>query len=188
MGWGQAPHHPTPARCRGPWRWEDAKPQPQCPLRAGLPPTGLPPALPKTLWGFAPPPQFLGHLTWVTASLNPSSRDEVLQLLDTARVRGHPAPHGDVPPVPPVPPPDPVLALCPTAAEGAAPADDAGAGQHPQPVRPLPPAHLARRRGADPAHPHARDRRSLLPARRRPAPPHPQNGCGRPAGVPARRG
>ncbi|XP_040506923.1 cerebral cavernous malformations 2 protein-like isoform X5 [Gallus gallus] len=30
-------------------------------------------------------PQFLGHLTWVTASLNPSSRDEVLQLLDTAR-------------------------------------------------------------------------------------------------------
>ncbi|KAM8996357.1 cerebral cavernous malformations 2 protein-like isoform 1-T1 [Ara ararauna] len=29
--------------------------------------------------------QFLGHLTWVTASLNPSSRDEVLQLLDTAR-------------------------------------------------------------------------------------------------------
>uniref|UniRef100_A0A493TYB2 CCM2 like scaffold protein n=1 Tax=Anas platyrhynchos platyrhynchos TaxID=8840 RepID=A0A493TYB2_ANAPP len=84
LGWGQAPHHPTPARCRGPWRWEDTKPQPQCPLRAGLPPTGLPPALPKTLWGFAPP-QFLGHLTWVTASLNPSSRDEVLQLLDTAR-------------------------------------------------------------------------------------------------------
>uniref|UniRef100_A0A8B9P173 CCM2 like scaffold protein n=1 Tax=Apteryx owenii TaxID=8824 RepID=A0A8B9P173_APTOW len=30
--------------------------------------------------------KFLGHLTWVTASLNPSSRDEVLQLLDTARV------------------------------------------------------------------------------------------------------
>ncbi|NXE56592.1 CCM2L protein, partial [Casuarius casuarius] len=29
--------------------------------------------------------KFLGHLTWVTASLNPSSRDEVLQLLDTAR-------------------------------------------------------------------------------------------------------
>uniref|UniRef100_A0A493SSJ6 CCM2 like scaffold protein n=1 Tax=Anas platyrhynchos platyrhynchos TaxID=8840 RepID=A0A493SSJ6_ANAPP len=36
--------------------------------------------------------KFLGHLTWVTASLNPSSRDEVLQLLDTARVRGHPLP------------------------------------------------------------------------------------------------
>uniref|UniRef100_A0A672UNJ5 CCM2 like scaffold protein n=1 Tax=Strigops habroptila TaxID=2489341 RepID=A0A672UNJ5_STRHB len=32
-------------------------------------------------------PQFLGHLTWVTASLNPSSRDEVLQLLDTARLK-----------------------------------------------------------------------------------------------------
>ncbi|NWS35559.1 CCM2L protein, partial [Polioptila caerulea] len=31
------------------------------------------------------PLQFLGHLTWVTSSLNPSSRDEVLQLLDTAR-------------------------------------------------------------------------------------------------------
>ena len=31
--------------------------------------------------------QFLGHLTWVTSSLNPSSRDELLQLLDTARVR-----------------------------------------------------------------------------------------------------
>lgn len=30
--------------------------------------------------------QFLGHLTWVTTSLNPSSRDELLQLLDTARV------------------------------------------------------------------------------------------------------
>ncbi|KAJ6625030.1 hypothetical protein lerEdw1_014801, partial [Lerista edwardsae] len=30
-------------------------------------------------------PQFLGHLTWVTTSLNPSSRDELLQLLDTAR-------------------------------------------------------------------------------------------------------
>ncbi|XP_044311749.1 cerebral cavernous malformations 2 protein-like [Varanus komodoensis] len=29
--------------------------------------------------------KFLGHLTWVTASLNPSSRDELLQLLDTAR-------------------------------------------------------------------------------------------------------
>ncbi|KAM8798202.1 cerebral cavernous malformations 2 protein-like [Eudromia elegans] len=29
--------------------------------------------------------KFLGHLTWVSASLNPSSRDEVLQLLDTAR-------------------------------------------------------------------------------------------------------
>ncbi|NXF58348.1 CCM2 protein, partial [Ciccaba nigrolineata] len=29
--------------------------------------------------------KFLGHLMWVTASLNPSSRDEVLQLLDTAR-------------------------------------------------------------------------------------------------------
>ncbi|XP_015422135.1 PREDICTED: cerebral cavernous malformations 2 protein-like [Myotis davidii] len=29
--------------------------------------------------------QFLGHLTWVTSSLNPSSRDELLQLLDTAR-------------------------------------------------------------------------------------------------------
>ncbi|XP_053902431.1 cerebral cavernous malformations 2 protein-like isoform X3 [Malaclemys terrapin pileata] len=28
---------------------------------------------------------FLGHLTWVTSSLNPSSRDELLQLLDTAR-------------------------------------------------------------------------------------------------------
>lgn len=38
-------------------------------------------------------PQFLGHLTWVTASLNPSSRDEVLQLLDTARVRECPTPH-----------------------------------------------------------------------------------------------
>lgn len=33
------------------------------------------------------PIQFLGHLTWVTSSLNPSSRDELLQLLDTARVR-----------------------------------------------------------------------------------------------------
>lgn len=33
------------------------------------------------------PVQFLGHLTWVTSSLNPSSRDELLQLLDTARVR-----------------------------------------------------------------------------------------------------
>lgn len=31
--------------------------------------------------------QFLGHLTWVSCSLNPSSRDELLQLLDTARVR-----------------------------------------------------------------------------------------------------
>ncbi|XP_064377779.1 cerebral cavernous malformations 2 protein-like isoform X2 [Dromaius novaehollandiae] len=31
--------------------------------------------------------KFLGHLTWVTASLNPSSRDEVLQLLDTARLQ-----------------------------------------------------------------------------------------------------
>uniref|UniRef100_A0A8C7ECP3 Cerebral cavernous malformations 2 harmonin-homology domain-containing protein n=1 Tax=Nothoprocta perdicaria TaxID=30464 RepID=A0A8C7ECP3_NOTPE len=39
---------------------------------------GRPPAL-------ALAPQFLGQLTWVTASLNPSSRDEVLQLLDTAR-------------------------------------------------------------------------------------------------------
>ncbi|XP_040294776.1 cerebral cavernous malformations 2 protein-like isoform X1 [Bufo bufo] len=29
--------------------------------------------------------KFLGHLTWVVASLNPSSRDEILQLLDTAR-------------------------------------------------------------------------------------------------------
>ncbi|XP_066481426.1 cerebral cavernous malformations 2 protein-like [Tiliqua scincoides] len=29
--------------------------------------------------------KFLGHLTWVTTSLNPSSRDELLQLLDTAR-------------------------------------------------------------------------------------------------------
>ncbi|XP_015281653.1 PREDICTED: cerebral cavernous malformations 2 protein-like [Gekko japonicus] len=29
--------------------------------------------------------KFLGHLTWVTASLNPSSREELLQLLDTAR-------------------------------------------------------------------------------------------------------
>uniref|UniRef100_A0A8D2L458 CCM2 like scaffold protein n=1 Tax=Varanus komodoensis TaxID=61221 RepID=A0A8D2L458_VARKO len=31
--------------------------------------------------------KFLGHLTWVTASLNPSSRDELLQLLDTARLK-----------------------------------------------------------------------------------------------------
>uniref|UniRef100_A0A8C3Y068 CCM2 like scaffold protein n=1 Tax=Catharus ustulatus TaxID=91951 RepID=A0A8C3Y068_CATUS len=31
--------------------------------------------------------KFLGHLTWVTSSLNPSSRDEVLQLLDTARLK-----------------------------------------------------------------------------------------------------
>lgn len=29
--------------------------------------------------------KFLGHLTWVSVSLNPSSRDELLQLLDTAR-------------------------------------------------------------------------------------------------------
>nr|XP_033770494.1 cerebral cavernous malformations 2 protein-like [Geotrypetes seraphini] len=29
--------------------------------------------------------KFLGHLTWVISSLNPSSRDEMLQLLDTAR-------------------------------------------------------------------------------------------------------
>uniref|UniRef100_A0A673I551 CCM2 like scaffold protein n=1 Tax=Sinocyclocheilus rhinocerous TaxID=307959 RepID=A0A673I551_9TELE len=29
--------------------------------------------------------KFLGHLTWVSCSLNPSSRDELLQLLDTAR-------------------------------------------------------------------------------------------------------
>ncbi|XP_073436869.1 cerebral cavernous malformations 2 protein-like [Dendrobates tinctorius] len=29
--------------------------------------------------------KFLGHLTWVVASLNPSSRDEIVQLLDTAR-------------------------------------------------------------------------------------------------------
>uniref|UniRef100_A0A8D0HJB3 CCM2 like scaffold protein n=1 Tax=Sphenodon punctatus TaxID=8508 RepID=A0A8D0HJB3_SPHPU len=29
--------------------------------------------------------KFLGHLTWVTSSLNPSSRDELLQLLDMAR-------------------------------------------------------------------------------------------------------
>ncbi|XP_068118043.1 cerebral cavernous malformations 2 protein-like isoform X1 [Hyperolius riggenbachi] len=29
--------------------------------------------------------KFLGHLTWVVASLNPSSRDEILQLLDMAR-------------------------------------------------------------------------------------------------------
>ncbi|KFO31489.1 hypothetical protein H920_07131 [Fukomys damarensis] len=29
--------------------------------------------------------KFLGHLTWVTSSLNPSSRDELLQLLDKAR-------------------------------------------------------------------------------------------------------
>ncbi|XP_043946277.1 cerebral cavernous malformations 2 protein-like [Protopterus annectens] len=29
--------------------------------------------------------KFLGHLTWVNCSLNPSSRDELLQLLDTAR-------------------------------------------------------------------------------------------------------
>uniref|UniRef100_A0A8C9MAJ0 CCM2 like scaffold protein n=1 Tax=Panthera tigris altaica TaxID=74533 RepID=A0A8C9MAJ0_PANTA len=29
--------------------------------------------------------KFLGHLTWVTSSLPPSSRDELLQLLDTAR-------------------------------------------------------------------------------------------------------
>nr|XP_060627815.1 cerebral cavernous malformations 2 protein-like [Anolis sagrei ordinatus] len=29
--------------------------------------------------------KFLGHLTWVNTSLNPSSRDELLQLLDTAR-------------------------------------------------------------------------------------------------------
>ncbi|XP_078144158.1 LOW QUALITY PROTEIN: cerebral cavernous malformations 2 protein-like [Centroberyx gerrardi] len=31
--------------------------------------------------------KFLGHLTWVSVSLNPSSRDELLQLLDTARLR-----------------------------------------------------------------------------------------------------
>uniref|UniRef100_A0A8C6EZB0 CCM2 like scaffold protein n=1 Tax=Marmota marmota marmota TaxID=9994 RepID=A0A8C6EZB0_MARMA len=31
--------------------------------------------------------KFLGHLTWVTSSLNPSSRDELLQLLDTARLK-----------------------------------------------------------------------------------------------------
>ncbi|CAG5995805.1 unnamed protein product [Menidia menidia] len=30
--------------------------------------------------------KFLGQLTWVSVSLNPSSRDELLQLLDTARV------------------------------------------------------------------------------------------------------
>nr|XP_043893369.1 cerebral cavernous malformations 2 protein-like isoform X1 [Solea senegalensis] len=29
--------------------------------------------------------KFLGHLTWVSVTLNPSSRDELLQLLDTAR-------------------------------------------------------------------------------------------------------
>ncbi|TSP68468.1 Cerebral cavernous malformations 2 protein-like [Bagarius yarrelli] len=29
--------------------------------------------------------KFMGHLTWVSCSLNPSSRDELLQLLDTAR-------------------------------------------------------------------------------------------------------
>ncbi|XP_075883023.1 cerebral cavernous malformations 2 protein-like isoform X2 [Nelusetta ayraudi] len=29
--------------------------------------------------------KFLGHLTWVSVSLNPSSRDELLQLLDAAR-------------------------------------------------------------------------------------------------------
>lgn len=38
------------------------------------------------LFGILFLPQFLGHLTWVTTSLNPSSRDELLQLLDTARV------------------------------------------------------------------------------------------------------
>ncbi|XP_038605993.1 cerebral cavernous malformations 2 protein-like [Tachyglossus aculeatus] len=31
--------------------------------------------------------QFLGQLTWVSSSLNPSSRDELLQLLDKARVQ-----------------------------------------------------------------------------------------------------
>ncbi|XP_072304799.1 cerebral cavernous malformations 2 protein-like isoform X2 [Eucyclogobius newberryi] len=31
--------------------------------------------------------KFLGHLTWVSVSLNPSSRDELLQLLDTARLK-----------------------------------------------------------------------------------------------------
>ncbi|XP_061217399.1 cerebral cavernous malformations 2 protein-like isoform X2 [Neopsephotus bourkii] len=47
----------------------------------GTPVTGDP----QAALGFVS--QFLGHLTWVTASLNPSSRDEVLQLLDTARLK-----------------------------------------------------------------------------------------------------
>lgn len=60
------------------------------------PPSPKPPELP---WLLSPClPQFLGHLTWVTASLNPSSRDEVLQLLDTARVRGALKPPPGVPP------------------------------------------------------------------------------------------
>ncbi|KFU86900.1 Uncharacterized protein C20orf160, partial [Chaetura pelagica] len=53
--------------------------------------------------------KFLGHLTWVTASLNPSSRDEVLQLLDTARVRGV-----LTPPVCSLPPGAPHLRVSPT--------------------------------------------------------------------------
>uniref|UniRef100_A0AAY5F3N0 CCM2 like scaffold protein n=1 Tax=Electrophorus electricus TaxID=8005 RepID=A0AAY5F3N0_ELEEL len=34
--------------------------------------------------------KFLGHLTWVSCSLNPSSRDELLQLLDMAKVSALP--------------------------------------------------------------------------------------------------
>uniref|UniRef100_A0A674HK98 CCM2 like scaffold protein n=1 Tax=Taeniopygia guttata TaxID=59729 RepID=A0A674HK98_TAEGU len=127
--------------------------------------------------------KFLGHLTWVTSSLNPSSRDEVLQLLDTARVKGVPTPQRvgtGYPTLPGAPRTAPHSVHA--AAEGAAAADDARAGQHPQPLCALPPAHLARQRGADPANPHTRDRSGLLPARRCPAPPHPQNRCGGRAG------
>lgn len=60
---------------------------------------GRTPQSPQAALGFVPP-QFLGHLTWVTASLNPSSRDEVLQLLDTARVRGVPTAQGAPPVLP----------------------------------------------------------------------------------------
>ncbi|KAA8590729.1 hypothetical protein FQN60_001672, partial [Etheostoma spectabile] len=65
--------------------------------------------------------KFLGHLTWVSVSLNPSSRDELLQLLDTARV---------------------------IAVEGAAVEDQRGSGLHSESVRSLSAADVERQREA----------------------------------------
>lgn len=60
LGCGQAPHHPTPGRCRLPvglWRWEDAKPQPLCPPGLAFIPQGSPLPSPKPL-AASPPPSF----------------------------------------------------------------------------------------------------------------------------------
>lgn len=113
--------------------------------------------------------QFLGHLTWVSCSLNPSSRDELLQLLDTARVRAIPQTRVTVMLILGLNDSfqqimHPVSLFPSIEAEGFASEDQCGTGLYSQSVCSLSAAYLERQWETAAENPHTWNRCCLLPA------------------------